>query len=147
MDDHRIPGHVTAAARLGAAKDLKQVVIVVAGNATRELYLADDCGNQPLENRDWKWADSWRSAEAKQRRPAHYKAYRQRRDDPYDRGPDPHAPKQRKTERVFRVVAHLGSMPEGVRSTMLMQAENNGVPVWNWPGERLPYRVEGLEGE
>lgn len=146
MDEHQLPPHLTAAARLGAAKELKQVVIVVIGNATREAYLAEDCGNKPLVNSGTKWTDPWKVIARKQGSQGIYHGRRYAMDQ-WDGVDAALRPKKRKTERVFKVVEHLGSMPEGARSTVLMHAESIGIPIWNWPGERLPYRVEGLEGD
>jgi hypothetical protein len=136
MSEHRIPTYLTAAARLGAAQELKQVVIVVLRDGVRELYLADDLGVRKCEPR-WMYTPS--AARRRQARPFYFKVKRIAM-DPYD-AKDPSGPHKRERERVFKVVEHLGTMPEGVRSEVLARAEDVGVPVWNWPSENLPYRV------
>lgn len=146
MSQHEIPDHLKAAARLGAAKQLGQVIVLVIRNGMRELYLADDLGRRACTER---WMDTIDVARAKQRRPITFQGKEERRRglamDPWEamhQEQQHRAPARRKKEYVFRVVEHLGSVPEGVRSTVLMEAEDLGVPIWNWPGERLPYRVE-----
>lgn len=143
-DEHEIPGHLTAATRLGAAHELGQSLIVSIFDGRRHLYLAERRGSVRYPKPVWvdpPGAFDIGLYEHRADNPLAQGLAARRNDTRFGRVRLLPCEQRRERER-WVVVEYLGSEPEGHRSLALSSADALGVPILDWPGERLWYVVE-----